>query len=181
LIYFKIKEIRKIKVMEKSSGILVYRYKNGILQVLLGKCGGPYWDHVDKGAWNIPKGHVEENENLLETAKREFFEETSLVFEPEYLKNKQFLYLGESVTKSKKHVYIHALEYDFTLPFQEDVVIIKSNTCKIEWPKNSGNFILIPELSQAKYFNITEAKEYIFTYQKVFLDRLESQLLQEQR
>lgn len=163
--------VEKIR-MEKSSGILVYRYKEEKLQVLLGKCGGPYWEKVTKGAWNIPKGHIEGNENIFETAKREFYEETSLIL-PE---TGNYIYLDESVTKSKKHVYIYAIEYDFTYPYQSDVVIIHSNTCTIEWPKKSGNKILVPELSQAKYFNIDEAKEYIFNYQKIFLERLETEL-----
>lgn len=161
--------------MEKSSGILVYRYKNDKLQVFLGKCGGPYWVNVTKGAWNIPKGHVEKNENIFETAKREFYEETSLVLPDDG----HYIYLDESVTKSKKHVYIYAIEYDFTQPYQEDIVIIKSNVFSIEWPKKSGQHILVPELDQAKYFNIDEAKEYIFSYQKIFLERLEEQLRKE--
>jgi predicted NUDIX family NTP pyrophosphohydrolase len=161
--------------MEKSSGILVYRYKNDKLQVFLGKCGGPYWTNVTKGAWNIPKGHVEKNENIFETAKREFYEETSLVLPDDG----HYIYLDEAVTKSKKHVYIYAIEYDFTHPYQEDIVIIKSNAFSIEWPKKSGQYILVPELDQAKYFNIDEAKEYIFSYQKIFLERLEEQLRKE--
>lgn len=162
--------------MEKSSGILVYRFKQGELQVFLGKCGGPAWERRNKGAWNIPKGHVENDENILETAKREFFEETNLILPQEEIKDMDYLYLGESATKSRKHVYIYAVQYDFTAPFQEDIVIIHSNTCQTEWPKKSGNIITIPELSEAKYFNIEEAKEYIFPYQKVFLDRLVDQL-----
>ena len=75
--------------MEKSSGILVYRYKDNKLQVFLGKCGGPYWEHIDIGAWNIPKGHIEANENAFDTAKREFFEETSLVLP----KNGNYIFL----------------------------------------------------------------------------------------
>lgn len=163
--------------MEQSSGILVYRYKNNTLQVFLGKCGGPYWNNINKGAWNIPKGHLEANENIFETAKREFFEETSLIL-PENMKD--YIFLNEAVTKSKKHVYIYAVEHDFTYPYQEDIVIIKSNTCNIEWPKKSGNFIDIPELSEAKYINIDEAKNLIFSYQKVFLERLEKILTERQ-
>jgi predicted NUDIX family NTP pyrophosphohydrolase len=99
----------------------------------------------------------------------------------EKIKDIDYLYLGESATKSKKHVYIYAVKYDFTEPFQEDIVIIHSNTCQTEWPKKSGNIITIPELSEARYFNIDEAKELIFPYQKVFLDRLIDQLTMENK
>ena len=165
--------------MEKSSGILVYRFKKGELQVLLGKCGGPAWAKINKGAWNIPKGHIENDENILETAKREFYEETNLILPEDEIKDIDYLYLGESTTKSRKHVFIYAIQYDFTAPYQEDNVIIHSNLCETEWPKKSGNIIQIPELSEARYFNIDKAKEYIFSYQKIFLDRLIEQLVME--
>ena len=167
--------------MEKSSGILVYRFKQGELQVLLGKCGGPAWAKLNKGAWNIPKGHIEDDENKLETAKREFYEETNLILPEDEIKDIDYLYLGESITKSRKHVYIYAIQYDFTAPYQEDSVIIHSNLCETEWPRKSGNIILVPELSEAKYFNINKAKEYIFSYQRIFLDRLIEQLVMENK
>ncbi len=36
-----------------SAGILVYRYKNNDLQVLLVHPGGPFWSGKDLGAWSI--------------------------------------------------------------------------------------------------------------------------------
>ena len=157
--------------MEISSGILVYRIKNGILQVFLGKCGGPQWDKRTTGSWNIPKGHVEENENLLDAAKREFYEETSLD-----LNNAVYTYLGDTSTKSKKKVHIYVTEYNFGGKEFDDIIMIKSNLCEIEYPKKSGNIIMIPELSQGRYFNIDDAHKYIFSYQEIFLDRLVEQL-----
>lgn len=160
--------------MEISSGILVYRIKNNILQVFLGKCGGPAWANRNKGAWNIPKGHVENEENIFETAKREFFEETSLE-----IKNKSvndYLYLGETATKARKKVHVYAIEYNFDPIDFSDIIMIKSNVCETEWPKKSGNIIMIPELTAGKYMDINIAKDMIFPYQKIFLTRLEEQL-----
>ena len=66
-------------MQEVSAGILVYRMdKRGTIQVLLGKNGGPRYENRSVGTWNIPKGHVEQNEDILSTAIREFTEETSL-------------------------------------------------------------------------------------------------------
>ncbi len=59
-----------------SAGILLYRFKNDELQVFLVHPGGPFWYHKDRHAWSIPKGEVEDGEDLLATAKREFEEET---------------------------------------------------------------------------------------------------------
>ena len=157
--------------MEISSGILVYRIKNGVLQVFLGKCGGPYWEKRTIGSWNIPKGHVEENENLLDAAKREFYEETSLD-----LNNVEYTYLGEASTKSKKKVHIYITEYNFGGPDFDDIIMIKSNLCEVEYPKKSGHIIMIPELSQGRYFNIDDAHKYIFSYQEIFLDKLVDKL-----
>ena len=67
------------RTTETSAGILVYRFdKEGKIQVLLGKMGGPRWVKKSVGAWNIPKGHIEDGENLLDGAIREFMEETTL-------------------------------------------------------------------------------------------------------
>lgn len=160
--------------MEQSSGILAYRVKDGIVQVLLGKNGGPRYSKRDKGCWNIPKGHVEANEELFDTAMREFGEETSLRFGDGTVES-NFRYLGSTKTAAGKHVHIFAVDYDFSKD-GDDPVWIKSNLCETEWPPHSGRKIKIPELSKARYFNIDEAYEYIFKYQRVFLDRLKEYL-----
>jgi len=56
-----------------SSGLVMYNLEKG-LKVFLAHPGGPFWKNKDIGAWSIPKGETDGNENLLETAKREFFE-----------------------------------------------------------------------------------------------------------
>lgn len=160
--------------MEVSSGILVYRIKDKILQVFLGKCGGPAWANRNKGAWNIPKGHVEGDENTFDAAKREFFEETALEISNKSLSD--YIYLGETSTKSRKKVHVYAIEYNFDPIDFSDIIMIKSNVCETEWPKKSGNIIMVPELTSGKYININEAYDLIFPYQKIFLDRLKEQL-----
>jgi predicted NUDIX family NTP pyrophosphohydrolase len=39
-----------------SAGILMYRRRDGGVQVLLVHPGGPFWRRRDLGAWSIPKG-----------------------------------------------------------------------------------------------------------------------------
>lgn len=158
-------------MQEVSAGILIYRI-NSItkeLEVLLGKCGGPAWENRSCGAWNIPKGHVEQNENILDCAIREFEEETSLHIPKDRLT--ELTYIGTAKTsQNKKVVHIYVLNYDFAP--NKFAVEIKSNLIETEYPKNSGNIIQVPELSEAYYFNILTAKNLIFKYQQVFLDRL---------
>ncbi len=55
-----------------SAGLLMYRMSGGFLEVFLVHPGGPFWAKKDDGAWSIPKGLVEEGEDRLEAAKREF-------------------------------------------------------------------------------------------------------------
>ena len=64
-----------------SAGLLMYRGRNehrASPEVLLAHPGGPFWKNKDDGAWMIPKGEVEEGEQLLAAAIREFNEETGL-------------------------------------------------------------------------------------------------------
>jgi 8-oxo-dGTP pyrophosphatase MutT (NUDIX family) len=61
-----------------SAGLLMYRIRDGQLEVFLAHPGGPYFKHKDDGAWTIPKGESEPDEDLLQAAKREFEEETGI-------------------------------------------------------------------------------------------------------
>jgi NUDIX domain len=51
-----------------SAGLLMYRIRDGKLQVLLVHPGGPFFKNKDEGAWTIPKGEVEPGEDLLAAA-----------------------------------------------------------------------------------------------------------------
>ena len=55
---------------EKSCGAFVYKIENGEKMFLI--------EHMKMGHYSLPKGHVEEDETEIETAKREILEETSL-------------------------------------------------------------------------------------------------------
>src|SRR5436190_10611493 len=59
-----------------SAGLVLYRIVNGQVEVLLAHPGGPFFAKKDEGYWTIPKGQPDDGEDLLETAQREFFEET---------------------------------------------------------------------------------------------------------
>jgi len=159
-------------MQEISAGILIYRFNSdNEIEVLLGKNGGPAWEKRNTGAWNIPKGHAEVGENLLDCAIREFEEETSLTIP----KNKliDITYIGEAKTsKNKKVVHIFSLEYDYASNSYS--VPIKSNLCETEYPRGSGNIIQVPELSEAYYFKLKTAYNLIFPYQQIFLKRIEN-------
>jgi predicted NUDIX family NTP pyrophosphohydrolase len=90
-----------------SAGLLLFCVSdNGLLKILLVHPGGPYWKNKDEGAWTIPKGVVEEDEDLLVAAIREFTEETGLTpIGP-------FIPLGETKQKPGKKVYAWAFQGD---------------------------------------------------------------------
>src|SRR4051794_9253535 len=61
-----------------SAGLLVYRKREGAVEVLLAHPGGPFFKNKDDGAWTIPKGEPNGEEDLLLAARREFQEETGI-------------------------------------------------------------------------------------------------------
>ena len=69
----------KDKSGRTSAGILLWRLRDGTLEVLLAHNGGPYWAKKDHGHWTIPKGEAEPGEELAAVARREFAEETGHV------------------------------------------------------------------------------------------------------
>ena len=122
------------------------------LQLLLAHPGGPYWWNKDEGAWSIPKGEVEEEEDLLDAAKREFEEELGFIPEGDYLE------LGSIQQKGGKTVYAWAVEYQIP-----DDFIFDPNEFEIEWPPDSG---------KKEYFSPFEAKKKINPAQAEFISRL---------
>lgn len=143
-----------------SAGILLYRFRNDKLEVMLVHPGGPFWKYKDSGVWSIPKGLPEGQENPLDTAKREFKEETGFEVEG------KFIDLGELNQSSIKKVHVWALEKDL------DVTNVVSNTFRYEWPKKSGKMQDYPEVDKAGWFDIELAKEKIIKGQTGFLDKL---------
>lgn len=145
---------------EHSGGILAYKYVDGKLKVMLAHPGGPFWAKKDEAAWSIPKGLQETDETILNTAKREFEEETGCEIQ------KDMLELGTIKQPSKKLITIFAVEMEI------DVDKVKSNLFEMEWPPKSGNIQKFPENDRAQWFTIEEAKKKIFKGQKGFLDKL---------
>jgi predicted NUDIX family NTP pyrophosphohydrolase len=143
-----------------SAGILLYKEN----KVFLVHLGGPKYTNKDNGYWGIPKGLVENGENIKDTAKREFKEETGINID---IDNNSLIDLGIIITSRGKKVKAYGLEGTGSEQF------IKSNTCEIEWPKGSGKIIEIPEVDKGQWFDIKEAYNKINNRQKYFLKHLE--------
>ena len=146
--------------MRKSSGLLVYRRKQKLIEVFLVHPGGPFWKGKDAGAWSIPKGEFGDEEQALTAAQREFKEETGQVV------NGDFIELKPIQQKGGKLVYAWAVEAEV------DADTIVSNTFKLEYPYKSGKWITVPEVDKAAWFSIDEAKEKINAAQAVLIDDL---------
>lgn len=149
-----------------SAGILLYRYEDSELKVLLVHPGGPFWKNKDEGAWSIPKGVYVEDEDSLEAARREFKEETG--FEV----NGDFIDLGEIKQSGGKVAHAWALEQDL------DTKKIESNTFTLEWPPKTGNIQEYPEIDKAGWFSLGEERKKILKSQVALLERLAQQLNQ---
>ncbi len=145
---------------KESAGLLMYRWSAHRLQVLLVHPGGPYWAKRDKGAWSLPKGEIERTDQPLETAQREFQEETGIAPQP------PFMSLGSIKLASGKRVHGWAFEGDC------DPQSIRSNTFTLEWPPRSGKRQVFPEIDRAAWFEIKVAKDKINPGQIAFLDTL---------
>ena len=144
----------------QSAGLLMYRNRENGIEFLLVHPGGPFFAKKDQGAWSIPKGEVEEGEDLLEAAKREFKEETNASEEG------HFIELGFVKLKSGKVVHAWGFERDF------DLSKFKSNTFKLEWPPKSGKIQEFPENDSAEFFPYEVAVKKLNPTQVEFLDRL---------
>ena len=145
----------------KSAGILLYRFTDGVLEVLIGHMGGPFWARRDAGAWSIPKGESLPGEELIDVARREFAEEMGSP-----VPATEFLELGELRTSSTKLVTIWAAEGDL------DAAATRSNTFEMEWPPRSGRVQEYPEIDRSAWLPVEQAREKLVKGQAPFLDRL---------
>ena len=155
-----------MRMPKRSAGLLMYRRRNGQVEVFLVHPGGPFWAKKDMGAWSICKGEYAESELPLEAAKREFQEETGFTAQG------NFLELGVVQQASGKIVSAWAFEGDC------DPGKLVSNHCQVEWPPRSGRMIEIPEVDRGDWFSIEAARERILKAQEPFLDRLSQMLNQ---
>lgn len=130
---------------KQSAGILLYRNINSQLQVFLVHPGGPFFKNKDAGAWSIPKGEFDNDENPLAAAKREFLEETGQAIEGDFIK------LSPVKLKSGKTIYAWAVKGDI------DHETIVSNLFEIERPPKSGKIAAFPEIDRAAWFDVEEA------------------------
>jgi predicted NUDIX family NTP pyrophosphohydrolase len=148
-----------------SAGIILFRFQNRTLQVFLVHPGGPFWAKKDLGAWSIPKGLLDQDEDPLAAAQREFREETGFTV------SGNFLQLKPVKQKSGKVINAWAVEGDWN-PTE-----MKSNTFSLEWPPRSGKQKEFPEVDRAAWFDIKEAKGRIIPGQLGLLEELQQILL----
>jgi len=147
-----------------SAGILLFRSRGGETEILLIRPGGPYWRNRDVGAWMIPKGMVEPGETPAEAALREFAEETgtSLTAVP--------LPLATVRQAGGKLVEAFAVEGDL------DPASVRSIDFELEWPPRSGRRERFPEVEEAKWMTLPEARAMMLPSQLPLLDALEAKL-----
>ena len=143
----------------RSAGVLLYRLKPE-LEVLLVHPGGPYWKRRDRGAWQIPKGGIDPDEDPEQAARREAAEEIGLKLEGELQP------LGEIRQAGGKWVTAFATMSEF------DPAALTSNVFEMEWPPRSGKTAAFPEVDAARWLTIAEARHVMLESQVPFLDRL---------
>ena len=144
-----------------SAGLLMYRVRQGHLEVFLAHPGGPIFRNKDYGYWTIPKGEIQDGEDLLGTAKREFQEEVGI--EP----HGEFLPLGSIRQKGGKIVHGWGFSGDWTEEHKH-----VCNTFSMEWPPGSGRIQRFPEIDRVGFFPLRQAREKLKDTQHPFLDRL---------
>ena len=137
-----------------SAGLLLYRFRDGMLEVFLVHPGGPFWEKKDLGVWSIPKGELDAGEEAFEAARREFEEETG--FRPEGIFRELRLRAAEKRKDRPRLGCRRGLRSR----------AIRSNTFAMEWPPRSGRQQEFPEVDRGGWFAVDLAKEKILDGQR---------------
>jgi predicted NUDIX family NTP pyrophosphohydrolase len=145
-------------VPDKSAGLLLFRRRDAAVEIFLVHPGGPFWAKKDEGAWSIPKGLYEDDEDALVAAQREFAEEVGTAIVGD------FVALGEFRLPSGKRLSVWAVEGEI------DANTITSNLFEMEWPPRSGKRVQFPEVDRAGWFTPDRARVKLTKGQLPMLD-----------
>jgi predicted NUDIX family NTP pyrophosphohydrolase len=141
-------------------------------EVLIAHMGGPFWAAKDAGAWSIPKGeHDPDDEGALDAALREFREELG-VAPPEG----PYAELGTWAYSSGKRITVFVADgAEFSLEGLE------FGEFELEWPPRSGRMQSFPEVDRARWLPLAEARDKLVKGQRPALDALEEHLAEASR
>lgn len=154
--------------MKQSAGLLLFKFVDKTVFFFLVHPGGAFWKNKDLESWSIPKGEFTNDENPLDAAKREFYEETGFKLESE--SESDFIELDSVKLKSGKTIFAWALEFDI------DATLIKSNEFEMEWPPKSGKQQSFPEVDRAEWFQTEHALKKINPAQADFIVQIISKI-----
>jgi predicted NUDIX family NTP pyrophosphohydrolase len=146
---------------QTSAGILLHRTGPSGPEVFLVHPGGPFWARKDAGAWSIPKGECDADEDQQAAARREFAEEVGALPAGELTRLGAF-----KQPSGGKIIIAFALYGDF------DPAELRSNQIEIAWPPRSGRKMTIPEVDRAAWFDTGTAREKLHAGQRPILDAL---------
>ena len=148
-----------------SAGLVLYRQRDGKLEVLLVHPGGPFWQKRDDGVWSIPKGELAEDERGIDVARREFQEELCMPAPP-----------GDGTALGTVRQAGGKIVAAWAVPGDLDERRSTSNTFEVEWPPHSGKMQRFPEVDRAAWFDPDAARRKLLPAQRAFIDRLEELL-----
>jgi predicted NUDIX family NTP pyrophosphohydrolase len=164
--YYMLEERKKDKVPVTAGILLFTKSKKGNLKkIFLITPGGPKWE--GKYHWGIPKGRLEDGEDIFKAAKREFEEETGF----KVPKGKK-ISLGSVVRHGKYPKVVFAIAIEGS----GDEKWKKSNKFKMEWPPGSGKVGKYPEIREGRWFDLADAQKVMSAMQQTFLTRLMDEL-----
>jgi predicted NUDIX family NTP pyrophosphohydrolase len=149
---------RSDSMAKVSAGLLLYR-RRPALAVFLVHPGGPYWAKKDGGAWSIPKGLIDMDEDPLLAARREFREETGFAVDG------AFRMLDSVTLPGGKRLLAWAVAGDC------DPADLVSNRFEMEWPPRSGRTLSFPEADRGEWFARAAALVKITKGQRPLIER----------
>ena len=152
-----------------SAGLLMYRCRDGVLEVFLVHPGGPFWAEKDLGAWSLPKGEYGPDETPVDGGPARV------------RRGNRLSGRGRPAAVDPPAAAQRQDHRGLGLPGGLRRRASRSNTFSLEWPPRSGRRQDFPEVDRAGWFALEEAKAKINQGQVGFLEELQQILLREKQ
>ena len=161
-----------------SAGIVLWRERGEVVEILLAHPGGPFWAKKDEHGWSVPKGEFTPGDEPADAAaRREVAEELAVEIEQELVPLAPF-----RAGRKRLHLFAHCLDDDPAAAAIDaaldrvDPADQHRSMVEMEWPPRSGTMQSFPEVDRVQWVPLDDAEWHLHKGQRPVVELIRRHL-----